>query len=289
MKSKKFFKIAAASVAALAFAGTLTSCKSKTDVAREDLAEQIVSVFNENQDFTSKYGSLYNFDIKLAEKDLKDDAVYFYVNGVTTQEIEEGQKAYSTVTIKGDKSIYAEEEKDIDLYSKIKTSLEENGIESFSKLDLASVKDFERAIEKTSDIPFDEYNTDFSKVYKVWGAEFNENNSSVSFNVYNKTEFSKLDRNLTWGIVGHHDGKAEWGWILDVKTIYETAYFNKKVYVKLSEEEFAKAKEDNSIIINKFCEYVNNGEKDKYVVQDVKYSMKLNNDLSSSTSERVNS
>ena len=288
MKSKKFFKIAAASVAALAFAGTLTSCKTKTDVAREDLANEIVSVLNENQDFTSEHGSLYNFDIKLAEKDLQDDAVYFYVNGITTQESEEGQKAYSIVTIKGDKSLYEQEEKDIDLYGKIKTSLEENGIESFSKLDLANVKDFEKAIEKTSDIPYDGYETDFSSVYKVWGAEFNENNNSVSFNVYTKTQFSKLDRDVTWGIVGYVDGKAEWGWVVDVKRIYQTAYFNKKVYIKLSEEDFAKAKEDDSIIIDKFCEYVNNGEKDKYVIQDINYSQSLNKDLSEIASESSN-
>lgn len=267
---KKVRRIVVLGVAGLMMVGGLTACSNPIKEAQANIDDKVVTVLNADEETIARLGGeIENFTFLSADTTKQEDKYNIDINGVATAK-ESNQKAYTTLNYLVDGKYFDEMEKanHENVINALASIVENENFNSISVNKVGNVKALSDAMGKVSESPVEDYDMSKNFLYGIGNVEYNDAENVVSFTAKDTTKFSRTSSDLNWGVVRtNSDGSLEWGWVVSTKTEYKTFFMDQKVYVKLSKEDYEKSKTDESVIFQKFTEYVNNKQKDNYVIQ----------------------
>ena len=110
----------------------------------------------------------------------------------------------------------------------------------------------------------DEYKCENNFLYAVNNLTFNEQEQLACFSTKELIRFSNIEVNY-WAF-------TENGPIFTIDGDRQSFFVNQNICIELSPEEIANAKNNSAIVFNKLAEYVDNNQKDKYVVEQTSVS-----------------
>lgn len=270
-KNNKINRIVVLGVAGLALVTGLTGCSKPMKEAQANIDDKVVTVMNADEETMARLGGeVSNFTFLSADTTKNNNNQYNVdINGITTTK-ETNEKAYTTLNYLVDGKYFDSMDKATheNIINTIATVVENEKFNSISVNKVKDVKALNDAMGNVSESPVEDYCFNRNFLYGIGNVEYNESENVVSFTAKDTTEFKRTSTDINWGITGFgSDGGPEYGWVVSTKTEYKTFFMDQKVYVKLSKEDFEKAKVDESIIFQKFTEYVKNKEKDNYVIK----------------------
>lgn len=274
IKSKKVKRaIQVLGLSATIFAGALTlagCAPSELELAQQNIDTTVTAVLNDENIQSEINNPIENFTFLCADVEKSSNDNYnIDINGVSNY-TNNDKKGYTTLSYEVDSSYFnADSTKNtatlINTMSDIVTNEKYN---AYSIIDVNDLSSLNTAIGTNTNIPLDGFKYKNNFVYKVGNVQLSENDNVASFSASELTKFYKTTKQVTYGIVGYYDGKPRYGLVTRTHTDYESFFFDHNIYVQLSPEEFEQAKTDESIIFDKFVEYVNSNQTDKYVVQE---------------------
>ncbi len=269
-------KLMVLGLAATLFVGsmTLTGCTSKElEGAQAYIDSSMTHVLNSEaiQQAENELFSKYTF--LCADVNKTDGSMYSVdINGIATR-AESEKKAYTTFNYLVSDSYFQNEDElksSADIINKFAEIIEKENYSSYSISNVKNLDSLNSTMREVTDCPIDGgyHPSGENFLYGVSGVELSEADNVASFSTKELTKFSRTRTEVTYGIKGYFDGKPQYGTIIRSVTDYESFFMEHNIYVKLTPEEMEQAKQDESIVFEKFAEYVKSGQKDKFVVQE---------------------
>ena len=260
-------------ITALIFAGTLTltGCGKELQTAQENIDTTVTTVLNSEEIQAVENAPFENFTFLCA--DVSKDCPTQYtidINGVANY-ANSDKKAYTTFNYIVSDSYFSNEENIKNEAAIINTLADIVKNENYNSYSISTVKDLtalNNAMKNVTESPLDGYNPHSNFLYGVSNVQLSESDNVASFSTKELIKFSRTRTEVTYGITGYVDGKPKYGTIVRAKTDYESFFLDQNVYVQLTPEEMEMAKKDESIVFEKFAEYVKNDQKDKFVIQE---------------------
>lgn len=285
-RAKKFIVLGATGIAVTA---GLTACTSKIKEAQANIDKKVVNVINADENAITKLGGkISKFTFLSADTTVCDNNKYLVdINGISTS-TEVNGKSYTTLNYLVDGQYFDSMDKasNTNVINALSNIVENEKFNSISANKVKNVKALNNAFAKVAESPIKDYDVNKNFLYGLADIKYDDQENVVSFVAKNTTKFLKTSTDVSWGVVGvDAEGKTEFGWVFTEKHDYKVFFIDQKVYIKLSKEEFENSKTDESIIFDKFVEYVNNKEKENYIVKSE--SVLNSKDLSANMIEEV--
>ena len=261
-------------ISALIFAGTLSlvGCSGKElQSAQDNIDTTVTTVLNSEEIQAVENAPFENFTFLCA--DVTKDCPTQYtidINGVANY-ANSDKKAYTTFNYIVNDSYCSNEESFKNEAAIINTLSDIVKNENYNSYSISTVKDLtalNNAMKTVTESPLDGYKSNTNFLYGVSNVQLSESDNVASFSTKELTKFSRTRTEVTYGITGYVDGKPKYGLVTRTKTDYESFFLDQNVYVQLTPEEMEMAKKDESIVFDKFVEYVKNDQKDKFVIQE---------------------
>ena len=261
-------------ISALIFAGTLSlvGCSGKElQSAQDNIDTTVTTVLNSEEIQAVENAPFENFTFLCA--DVTKDCPTQYtidINGVANY-ANSDKKAYTTFNYIVNDSYFSNEESFKNEAAIINTLSDIVKNENYNSYSISTVKDLtalNNAMKTVTESPLDGYKSNTNFLYGVSNVQLSESDNVASFSTKELTKFSRTRTEVTYGITGYVDGKPKYGLVTRTKTDYESFFLDQNVYVQLTPEEMEMAKKDESIVFDKFVEYVKNDQKDKFVIQE---------------------
>lgn len=270
-KGKNIKRIVVLGAAGLALVTGLTGCSKAMKEAQANIDDKVVTVMNADDEVMARLGGeISNFTFLSADTTKENNNQYTVdINGIATTKATD-EKAYTTLNYLIDGKYFDSMEKATheNIINTLASVVENEKFNSISVNKVKDVKALNEAMGLVSESPVEDYRINENFLYGIGNVEFNDKENVVSFTAKETTKFGKTTTDVSWGVTGiGSDGGLEFGWVVSTKTDYKTFFIDQKVYVKLSKEDFEKAKTDESVIFEKFVGYVNNNQKDNYVIK----------------------
>ena len=270
-KAKKTLQVLG--LTALVFVGafTLTGCNNEFKQAQANIDTSVTHVLNSEEIQTVENAPFENFTFLCADVTKDGTAQYSIdINGVANY-ANSDEKAYTTFNYIVNDSYFSNEDNVKNQAAIINTLADIVKNENYNSYSISTVKDLSalnNAMKQVTESPLDGYRTNQNFLYGVSNVHLSESDNVASFSTKELTRFSRTRTEITYGIIGYFDGKPKYGPVTRTKTDYESFFMDQTVYIKLTPEEMERAKQDESIIFDKFVEYVNSNHNDKYVIQE---------------------
>lgn len=253
---------------------TLTGCSNKLKEAQNNIDYSVTAVLNEDEQLKQNYNNANFSDFTFLCSDVEKNENNKYdidINGIVNINNDKTQKAYATLKYLVDGKYFdemsnASQEEVINTLALI---VQNENFKSVSIQKVNNIKDLNSSMSAVTESPLKDFSMDKNFLYGIGNISFDEENNVASFSTKEASKFSKTTVTTSYGIVGiNSDGTPRMGLVTTTNTEYKTFFLEHNILLKLSPEEMEAAKNDNSIIFDKFTEYVKNKEKDKYVVQE---------------------
>ena len=268
-------KAAVLSMVALLALGslTLTGCSKAMEEAQANIDNSVVTVMNADESIQERYDAQFSdFTFLCADVEGAESNQYNVdINGLITVTTDKADTAYATLSYLVDGSYFNDMDKASheDIINKLATIVQNEKFQSVSVEKIGDPQALSDSMGEVMESPLEGYNMSKNFLYAVGNVEFDEAENIAKFSTKDASRFSKTTVRTSYGIVGFDsEGKPRYGLVTSTKTDYQTFFLDHNVYIKLTPEEMAAAKNDHTIIFNKFNEYVKNNEKDKYVIQE---------------------
>lgn len=276
--------------AALALTGmTLTGCSKALQEAQSNIDQSVTMVLNEDQSIQERYNEQFsNFTFLCADVEKGNQNEYSIdINGLATV-AESNQKAYTTLNYLVDGHYFDEMDKATheNIINTLATIVQN---ENFKSVSIAKVNDIGKLNDSVSNCiesPLDGYNVSRNFLYGVGNLNFEDESNVVSFDTKEAVRFYKTTVQTSYGIVGYGDNGPKYGLVTTTKTDYQNFFMGHTVYLQLTPEEYQAAKENNSIIFDKFNEFVESKATDKYVIQET--NVQTDKEYSANMMDEVN-
>lgn len=269
---KKIAKICVLGAVGIALTAGLTGCSNELKSAQNNIDNSVVDVLNGDENFLQDFGgeiSKFTFLCADTEKTNNNNEYVIDINGIVTEK-DSKQKAYTTLNYQVDGKYFDQMKKadNANIINALTEIVKNEDYKSIVVNKVNNVKNLNSSVGKSTDSPLKNYSYSSNFLYGIGKLEFDEKNNTVSFTTKENVKFSNTTVSTHWGVVGFgSDGGLEYGMVTSTDTDYKSFFVDQKIYVALEKEDFEKAKNDESIVFEKFSEYVSKKEKDKYVVQ----------------------
>lgn len=278
--TKKYSKVAKKLVilgfAGVMLTGILTGCTQK-DIAnaQENIDSAMTSVLNldeikEAEDSVFDKFTFLGADIEKAE----DSKLAVEINGIANYS-ESDKKAYTVFNYLVSDSYFSEADSRKNEASIINTLADIVKNENYSDYSITNVSNLESlndSMGKATESPVEGFKVENNFLYGVSNVQFSDEENVVSFSTKELTKFYRTRLETSYGITGYTDGKPKFGMVTKSVTDHETFFIDNNVYLKLTPEEMAQAKSNESLVFEKFAEYVKGGNTGKYVIQQTNIS-----------------
>ena len=259
-------------IAVMAFTGaTLTGCSKKLQQAQENIDQSVTMVLNEDQSIQETYNEDFsNFTFLCADVEKGTQNEYTIdINGLATTVND--QQAYTTLNYLVDGKYFDEMDNSSheNIINTLATIVQNEKFQSVSINKINNVNALNDAVADTIETPLEGYHVNKNFLYGVGNLKFEDESNVVSFDTKEATKFSKTTTRTTYGYMGTDSkGNPKYGLITSTKTDYQTFFMGHTIYLQLTPEEYQAAKNNNSLIFDKFADMVKNKQTDKYVVQE---------------------
>lgn len=242
--------------------------------AQDKIDKATASVLNNNSQFVNEVGGeVEDFSFTCAETEHANENYKVDIYGVA--KIEGSEQIFLT-TIKFDNidEKYFKSTKDASNTKLIEALIKIMKNEKCNSIivnRVNSFKDLDESVRRTTESPVEKYDVKNDVLVGIEGLEFSKTGNQATFVVKEAVTFSKTNMEQVYTVVGYDDkGMPNYGYKLLPKTHKETYFINQRVCVGLSDDEFAKAVKDESIVFDKFAEFVLTGQTDRYKVETEK-------------------
>lgn len=267
---KKTFIALGLSAVALASAFTLAGCsESKLTKAQNNIDHQVTSVLNQEEIQNELNSPFSNFTFLGANVEESNSKKYnVNINGIATYQ-NTNQKAYTAFNYIVNKNYFDEKstKSNADIINTLAEIVKNEDYETYSIANVNNLQALNHAMGKATESPIDDFQFNRNFLYGVSDVNFSEEDGVVSFSTKEYVNFSRTRTVVEYAYVWHGDNDWSFEPRWTVVTDYEPFFMDHNVYLKLTPEEMKQAKTDSSIIFDKFTEYVNGNQKDKYVIQ----------------------
>lgn len=247
---------------------SLTSCSRALEEAQANIDGKVVTVMNGNDNIKSKLGGeIEKFTFLSAETIKNNDNYAVDINGIVTAR-ESSQKAYTTLNYVVDGSYFDNMKRatNDNIINALASVVENENLSEVSVYKVNNALSFSDAMGSVTESPLEDYELSKNLLYGIGDIQYNDSENTVFFQAKNATKFERTTMAFGWGVVGNNDGKPEYGLVAKPQTDYQTFFIDQNVYIKLNEEDFKMSKTDESVIFDKFTDFVKNKEKGKYIV-----------------------
>ena len=255
------------------FVGTLglTGCTTKDLENAQAYMDTTVTTVLNSEDIQAVENELFsNYTFLGADINKADESQYSIdINGIA-KHADSGQNSYATFNYLVSDSYFAEKDATKNEAAIINTLAEIVKNENYQEYSIANVNSLDKlnnAMGKVTESPLDYFRYFNNFLYGVSDVELSEADCVASFSTKELSKFSRTKTETTIGIIGYFDGKPQYGPVVRSVTEYESFYIDNNVYIKLTPEEMERAKTDESFVFDKFIEYVESKQTDKYVIQ----------------------
>lgn len=249
----------------------LTGCTPRElETAQANMDTTMTAVLN-SEDIQAIENELFSsYTFLGADINKADEAQYSIdINGIAKSSSTD-DKSYTTFNYLVSDSYFAEKDATKNEAAIINTLTEIIKNENYQEYSIANVKSLDalnNAMGKATESPLDYFRYFNNFLYGVSDVSLSEADCVASFSTKELTKFSRTKTETTIGIIGYVDGKAQYGPVVRSVTEYESFYIDNIVYIKLTPEEMARAQTDEAFVFEKFVEYVESKQTDKYVIQ----------------------
>ena len=275
MAKNKKLRLSVLGLATLVAIGamTLTGCSKAMQEAQDNIDNSVVTVMNADESIQERYNANFSDFTFLCADVAQADANQYNVdvNGLITMTTDKADTAYTTLSYLVDGKYFNDMDKATheDIINKLATIVQNEKFQSVSVEKIGNPQALSNSMSEVMESPLDDYNMSKNFLYAVGNVQFDETENIAAFSTKDASRFSKTTVRTSYGLVGFDsEGKPKYGLVTSTKTDYQTFFIDHNVYIKLTPEEMAAAKNDHSIIFNKFNEYVKNNQKDMYVIQE---------------------
>ena len=265
--SKLFNKIKILGLSAVSIASglTLSGCSKRELIdAQQNMDNAVVELINQNQNSNIKYFSFLGANINSNGQTFDID-----INGIATDSSK--VKAYTTLNYTVNNFNYKLDEKsdkyknNAQLINMLADVVKNEILADYSMLKVDDVKTLNTTTAKVTNSNLDEkYKCQGNFLYAVNNLNFNEQEQFASFSTKELIKYAKSEVNY-WAF-------TENGPIYTIDADRKTFYVDQNIYVELTPEEISQAKNNSAIVFNKFAEYVNSNQTEKYVVEQTEMS-----------------
>lgn len=250
---------------------TLTGCTTKDlENAQQNMDTTVTTVLNSEEIQEAENALFSNYTFLCADVERAEGAQFSVgINGIAKYENSD-KKAYTTFHYLVNESYFANEENtknDANIINTLADIVKNENYQSYTISTVKNLDSLNEAMEKATESPLDGFRPNQNFLYGVSDVTFTEGENVASFSTKELIKFSRTRTETTMGIVGYYNNQPKWGPVTRTVTDYESFFIDNNVYIKLTPEEMELAKTDESIVFQKFAEYVKAGEKDKFVIQ----------------------
>ena len=252
MNKKNLTKICLTGVASAILVGGLASCSSEMKTAQKELNNKVVNVIN-NSDLKNNFkGEVEKFSFLSANFENASDQYFMNLHGLT-KEKDSKQTSFTTLNYSVPSNVF----------DSVDTSKSENIVTHR----VNDVKKLNKAMKQVAQNTEDGYEISEMFLYGIGDITFDDARSAVKFATKSASLYKKTTVTEEWEVIGYQYGMPKFGWVTHSNTEYKTLYTDQDVYVKLDKDMHEQAKQDETIIFDKFCEYVKSKDNDKYQVK----------------------
>ena len=259
--------------AVMAFTGlTLTGCSKALQEAQANIDQSVTEVLNVDESIQAQCDAQFeNFTFLCADVEKGGSNQYAVdINGIASIQ-NSNQDAYTTLSYLVDGKYFDEMDKATheNIINALASIVQNEKFQSFSVSNINNVEKLNEAMSKVIESPLDDFHMSKNFLYAVGNVTLDEQNNVASFSTRDASKFYKTTTQTRYGLVGvDSKGNPKYGLVTTTKTDYETFFLNHNVYIQLTPEEMAIAKQDSSFIFDKFAELVKQEAKEKYVIQE---------------------
>lgn len=269
---KNFKKFFLSGAALLIGASALAGCSSAMTKASETLNPEVVAAMNRSAvvqqvtDAEFEDFSFYAADFNRADGNKYD----IDVCGVAKDT--EGQNSYVTLSYNVSDSHFAGLKQDdkVEVINAIKEMVAQEEIEEFDLVPVSSVNALNKTLKKTAERVNDDYYFTKGMVFSLSNVQINEENGTASFRLRSHNKYEKTEQRYEPGMVyDMQEGSYKPGMVWRTYYYSDDYIHTNDIYIKASAEDLQLMKLDHSYIIDHYVNYVNNGQKDNYVINSV--------------------
>lgn len=268
MNKKNLIKICLTGVASAILVGGLASCSSEMKTAQKELNNKVVNVIN-NSDLKNNFkGEVEKFSFLSANFENASDQYFMNLHGLT-KEKDSSQTSFTTLNYSVPSNVFdsVDTSKSENIVKVVSNIVDSQKAENIVTHRVNDVKKLNKAMKQVAQNTEDGYKISKMFLYGIGDITFDDARSAVKFATKNVSLYSKTTVTKEWEVIGYQYDMPKFGWVSHSNTEYKTLYIDQDVYVKLDKDMYEQAKQDETIIFDKFCEYVKSKDNDKYQVK----------------------
>lgn len=286
-KIKKELQVLGLPVIIFANALSLASCStSELNLAQNNINNCVTTILNTENIQNEINNPVEKFTFLCADIGRStNDSYNIDINGVSNYKNNK-KKGYTTLSYQADASYFnsGSTKDEASLINAISDIVTNEKYISYSIINVNNLSGLNESLGKNTRIPLADYKYSNNFLYKIENIQFSENESIASFSSSELTTFYESVTYITNSITFINNNPV----VIPVTSVYndyQSFYFDHNVKVKLSPKEFEQAKSDTSIIFDKFVEYVDSKQTDKFVIRETDFDK--NKEFNSNTSSIV--
>lgn len=268
MNKKNLTKICLTGVAFAILVGGLASCSGEMKTAQKELNNKVVNVIN-NSDLKNNFkGEVEKFSFLSANFENASDQYFMNLHGLT-KEKDSSQTSFATLNYSVPSNVFdsVDTSKSENIVKVVSNIVDLQKAENIVTHRVNDVKKLNKAMKQVAQNTEDGYKISKMFLYGIGDITFDDARSAVKFATKNVSLYSKTTVTKEWEVIGYQYDMPKFGWVSHSNTEYKTLYIDQDVYVKLDKDMYEQAKQDETIIFDKFCEYVKSKDNDKYQVK----------------------
>ena len=252
---------------------TLTGCStSELKQAQQNIDTSVTAVLNSSDIQEVENGLFSGYTFLCADVEHAENSQYSIdINGIAKHS-DSGENSYTTITYLVSDSYFSTKEStksDAAIINTLSEIVQNENYQSYTIANVKNLDNLNNSMGKATESPLDGFRFNQNFLYSVGDVSLNTAENVASFSTKELIKFSRTRTETTMGIIGYSNGQPKWGPVIRTVVDYESFYIDNMVYIKLTPEEMAQAQVDESIVFQKFAEYVKNDQKDKFVVQQL--------------------
>lgn len=268
MNKKNLTKICLTGVASAILVGGLASCSGEMKTAQKELNNKVVNVIN-NSDLKNNFkGEVEKFSFLSANFENASDQYFMNLHGLT-KEKDSKQTSFTTLNYSVPSNVFdsVDTSKSENIVKVVSNIVDSQKAENIVTHRVNDVKKLNKAMKQVAQNTEDGYEISEMFLYGIGDITFDDARSAVKFATKSASLYKKTTVTEEWEVIGYQYGMPKFGWVTHSNTEYKTLYTDQDVYVKLDKDMYEQAKQDETIIFDKFCEYVKSKDNDKYQVK----------------------
>ncbi len=268
LKNKKKFILIGA-VAALG-ATMLAGCSQALLDAQTNVEDSMLKAIRTSELVSDEVNNKVEDIVFLgADFDRADNSTYDVdVNGVA--KCNDKKNAYVTMSYNINESFFTgiSEDDKSEIINALALAIEQSEMKDFSFVEVGNAVKLGDTLKSISESPVKDYKYDKGLVLSIEDVVFDEQEGYVSFQMKNHNKYCKTVTQMV-PTYTYINGQMQLSYVVKTNYYYEDFVHTNDIYIRASSEQMEKMKEDSSLIFDTYALYVNNGQKDNYIINSV--------------------